>query len=88
MCSFGGPSIPPPPPPPDNSAEEEAARASRKRLRAEQNNETKRLKEEAFENRLQAYTGKTGRSSLLSGPRGGKGFALSDDMMSKRTLGA
>tara|TARA_Y100000004_G_scaffold190240_1_gene247071 strand:- start:1329 stop:1595 length:267 start_codon:yes stop_codon:yes gene_type:complete len=88
MCSFSGPSTPPPPPPPDNSAEEEAARESRRRMRLEQAQETKRLKEEAFENRLQAYTGKAGRASLLSGPRGGRGFALQDDMMSKKTLGA
>ena len=88
MCSFSGPKAPPPPPPPDNTAEEEAAAESRARMRRQQDLETTRLKEEAFEDRLQAYQGGRGRRSLLTGPRGGRGFALADNMMSKKTLGA
>jgi len=88
MCSFGGPKAPPPPPPEDNSEAEEAAAQSRKNMRVQQNNEANQLKKEAFEDRLQAYTGGRGRRSLLTGNRGGAGFALESSLMSKKTLGA
>ena len=87
MC-FSSPSIPAPPPQPDTSAQDEAAADERKRLRQQQNLETAKLKEEAFEDRLQAYYGKRGRGSLLTGQGGGKGFALETSLMSKKNLGA
>ena len=87
MC-FSSPTIPAPPPPPDTSAQDEAAADERKRLRQQQNLETAKLKEAAFEDRLQAYYGKRGRGSLLTGQGGGKGFALETSLMSKKNLGA
>ena len=36
--------------------------------------EKKRLKEQQFEERVAAYTGRRGRRSLLTGRRGGEGF--------------
>ena len=87
MC-FSSPSVPEPPKPPDTSEQEAAAAEDRKRLRQQQNLETAKLKEEAFQNRLQAYYGKRGRGSLLSGQGGGRGFALETSLMSKKSLGA
>ena len=87
MCNFGGgPSAPPPPPPPDPSIEEEA-KARRKRERMKLQSETSALKEQQYEQRVAASYGKRGRRSLLSGSRGGKGFALEPKLMSKTILG-
>jgi hypothetical protein len=88
MCSFGGgPKAPPPPPPPDPSIEEEA-KAKRRRERMKLQSETSALKQEQYEQRVNAAYGRTGRRSLLSGSKGGRGYALEPRLMSKTTLGA
>ena len=79
------PKAPPPPPPP---VEEESVRQQRKRLRTQEMAEKKQLKEKQFEERVAAYTGRRGRRSLLTGRRGGQGFEVAVDLMSKSTLGA
>ena len=79
------PKAPPPPPPP---VEEESVRQQRKRLRSQEMAEKKKLKDEQFEERVAAYTGRRGRRSLLTGRRGGQGFEISASLMSKPTLGA
>ena len=79
------PKAPPPPPPP---VEDESVRQQRKRLRSQEMAEKKRLKEQQFEERVAAYTGRRGRRSLLRGRRGGQGFEVSATLMSKPTLGA
>ena len=63
-------------------------RQQRKRLRSQEMAEKKRLKEQQFEERVAAYTGRRGRRSLLTGRRGGQGFEISAQLMSKPTLGA
>ena len=50
--------------------------------------EKKKLKDQQFEERVAAYTGRRGRRSLLTGRRGGEGFEISASLMSKNTLGA
>ena len=60
----------------------------KKRLRSQEMAEKKKLKEEQFEDRVAAYTGRRGRRSLLTGRRGGEGFEISAQLMSKNTLGA
>ena len=50
--------------------------------------EKTRIKQEQFEDRVAAYTGRRGRRSLLTGRRGGQGFEISAQLMSKPTLGA
>lgn len=88
MCSFGGgPKAPPPPPPPDPRIEEEA-NMKRKRARELENLEASKLKQEQYEQRVNASYGRRGRRSLLSGNRGGSGFALDSKIMTKDTLGA
>tara|TARA_R100000742_G_C4212980_1_gene38837 strand:+ start:216 stop:488 length:273 start_codon:yes stop_codon:yes gene_type:complete len=68
--------------------EEEAAKESRRRIRAEQQRETTKLKEEAFESRVASAYGRRGRRSLLTGKSGGAGYDLSSAMKSKTKLGA
>ena len=75
-------------PPPAVVPEEEAAKESRRRIRAEQQSETTKLKEEAFESRVAAAYGRKGRRSLLTGARGGAGYDLGSTLKSKKTLGA
>lgn len=88
MCSFGGgPKAPPPPPPPDPRIEEEA-KERRRRERMKLQSETAALKQEQYEQRVAATYGRRGRRSLLTGSRGGRGFALEPRLMSKTTLGA
>ena len=82
MCSFGGGPTPPPPPPEDLGAKERRKR-ERERLAAE----ASQLKQEQYERRVNAAYGRRGRRSLLSGNRGGRGFALDPNLMSKDTLG-
>ena len=79
------PKAPTPPPPP---VEEESVRQQRKRLRSHEMAEKTRIKQEQFEDRVAAYTGRRGRRSLLTGRRGGQGFEISAQLMSKPTLGA
>ena len=79
------PKAPPPPPPP---VEDESVRQQRKRLRSQEMAEKKKLKDQQFEERVAAYTGRRGRRSLLRGRRGGQGFEVSATLMSKPTLGA
>jgi len=76
MCA--GPFKPSPPPPPPPPVEEESVKQQRARMR----------KQQAFEDRVAAYSGRRGRRSLLSGRRGGQGFEVSQNLMSKDTLGA
>ena len=85
MCSFGGGSQPPPPPPPKES---ESSIAARKRERERLARETAEIKEQRYQERVAASYGRMGRRSLLSGRRGGTGFQLSENLMSKKTLGA
>ena len=79
------PSRPAPPPPP---VEDKSAKAMRQRERIRQQEETSKLKEQRYEERVAAAYGKMGRRSLLSGRRGGTGFQLQENLMSKKTLGA
>jgi hypothetical protein len=79
------PSIPSPPPPPP---EEESVKQQRLRMRKQEEAQRTANKQEAFEDRVAAYSGKVGRRSLLTGRRGGEGFELSSSLMSKDTLGA
>tara|TARA_B100000513_G_scaffold178265_1_gene95854 strand:- start:628 stop:888 length:261 start_codon:yes stop_codon:yes gene_type:complete len=79
------PSSPPPPPPPQ---EDLRAVAQRKRERIRQQEETTKLKEQRYEERVASAYGRRGRRSLLSGRRGGTGFQLQENLMSKKTLGA
>ena len=79
------PSAPPPPPPP---VEEESVKQQRARMRKQQEAERTANKQHAFEDRVAAYSGRRGRRSLLSGRRGGQGFEVSQNLMSKNTLGA
>ena len=84
MCNFGRSSPPPPPPPPEDLAGKAARKRERERLQAEKS----ALKEEQYEQRVNASYGRRGRRSLLSGNKGGRGFALEPKLMSKDTLGS
>ena len=83
MCA--GPFKPSKPAPPP---EDKSAKAMRQRERIRQQEETSKLKEQRYEERVAAAYGRMGRRSLLSGRRGGTGFQLQENLMSKKTLGA
>tara|TARA_R100000458_G_C8267669_1_gene242590 strand:- start:945 stop:1217 length:273 start_codon:yes stop_codon:yes gene_type:complete len=90
MCvgPFKSPKIPAPVvQEPDPSIELEAKEA-RKRERERVNKERTALKEKSYEDRVAAVYGRFGRRSLLSGRKGGKGFGLQENLISKKTLGA
>lgn len=73
---------PPPPLPQDASLLEQ-----RKRARAEEQAQILANKQKQFELRVDAYTGKRGTRSLLTGKAGGEGFKLAGNLMTKDTLG-
>ena len=76
MCA--GPFKPSPPPPPPPPVEEESVKQQRARMRKQQEAERTANKQQAFEDRVAAYSGR----------RGGQGFEISSNLMSKDTLGA
>ena len=86
MCA--GPFRPSRPPAPPPLKEDTSAKAMRQRERIRQQEETSKLKEQRYEERVAASYGRMGRRSLLSGRRGGTGFQLQENLMSKKTLGA
>jgi hypothetical protein len=75
----------PKPPPP--LAEDATLLEQRKRARAEEQAQILANKQKQFELRVDAYTGKRGTRSLLSGRAGGQGFKLAGNLMTKDTLG-
>jgi len=89
MCGGGGSRAPAPPPPPDPRIAEQAAE-KRARERRVALNEKSRIKDEAFETAVQDAYGRKNRRSLLSSSsrKGGEGFQVATDLMSKTTLGA
>lgn len=87
MCG-GGSYTPPPPPPPPDPAIEERANAARQRERRIANNQATQLKQDLFEQRVAKYASKFGGRSLLTGSKGGSGFSLNQEMLSRKTLGA
>tara|TARA_B110000285_G_scaffold130652_1_gene146810 strand:- start:2378 stop:2647 length:270 start_codon:yes stop_codon:yes gene_type:complete len=89
MCGGGGGGQPAPPPPPDPRIAEQAAE-KRARERRVALNEKSRIKDEAFETAVQDAYGRKNRRSLLSSSsrKGGEGFQVASDLMSKTTLGA
>ena len=87
MCFPSSPSIPTPPTP-EPPEEDESAREARKRIREDEQKERAEQKEQDLESRIAALYGTTGRRSLLTGRSGGQGFKVSNELMSKRTLGA
>tara|TARA_R100000231_G_C5228594_1_gene135901 strand:+ start:313 stop:588 length:276 start_codon:yes stop_codon:yes gene_type:complete len=76
--------IPPPPP----VTEDVQGKAIRKREREIANREATQLKNELFEKRVAQYATKFGGRNLLMGAKGGAGFALDQQMLSRKTLGA
>ena len=88
MCGSLNPfrSSPPPPPPP---AEDQTGKAIRERERRIALDEKARNKEDLLARRIKQfrYT-MAGGSSLLKGSRGGQGFELGNQYMSRDTLGA
>ena len=82
MCA--GPFRPskPPPPPAD-----EIGREKRVRERAAAQREKAELIQKTLEQRVATLTGKRKRRSLLTGRKGGQGFAVAPELMSKQTLG-
>jgi len=82
MCI--GMKAPSPPPP---IAEDASVLEQRKRMRADQARQTTEDKKKQFEMRVNAYTGKQGRRSMLSGRKGGQGFDVDAKIMSGTTLG-
>jgi len=87
MCGGGGSRAPAPPPPPDPRIAEEA-KEQRRRARLTEQRTTTELKNEQYEQRVNASYGRKGRRSLLSGSKGGQGFLLDKPLMSKDTLGS
>jgi hypothetical protein len=87
MCGslnpFRSPSPPPPPP------EDTTGKAIRQRQREDAAAESKRNKEDLLAQRIKQfrYT-MAGGSSLLKGRRGGQGFEVSSNLLSRDTLGA
>ena len=75
----------PSPPPP--MAEDAGVLEQRKRMRADQARQTTEDKQKQFEMRVNAYTGKQGKRSMLSGRKGGQGFDINTKIMSGKTLG-
>jgi len=82
MCIGMKAPSPPPPMPEDASVLEQ-----RKRMRADQARQTTEDKQKQFEMRVNAYTGKQGKRSMLSGRKGGQGFDINTKIMSGKTLG-
>ena len=82
MCA--GPFRPskPPPPPAD-----EIGREKRVRERAAAQREKAELKQKTIDQRVATLTGKRKRRALLTGRKGGQGFAVAPELMSKQTLG-
>jgi hypothetical protein len=85
MCvgSLLGAKPKPPPPLPEDAT----LLAQRKRAREEQQRQIAADKQKQFEMRVDAYTGKRGTRSLLSGRAGGQGYKLASNLMTKDTLG-
>jgi hypothetical protein len=86
MCGslFGG--SPPPPPPPK---EDKTGKAIRERQRIEEAANAKKNKEDLLAQRIRQYRHTmAGGSSLLQGRRGGQGFEVSSQLLSRDTLGA
>lgn len=76
-----------PPKPPAPIPEDASVLAQRKRLRAEQQRDIAEQKQKQFDMRVQAYTGKQGRASLLTGRSGGQGFKVAGQFKTNTTLG-
>ena len=76
-----------PPKPPRPLPEDASVLEQRKRIRAQQQREIAENKAKQFEMRVNAYTGKAGRKSLLTGRSGGQGFQVQGNLMTKDTLG-
>ena len=74
------PKAPPPPPPP---VEEESVRQQRLRMRKQQDLKEKAKRKSNLKKELLHYSGRRGRRSLLTGRRGGQGFEIAADLMSK-----
>lgn len=80
-------SLMPKPKPPAPLPQDASVLAQRKRLREDQQRQITEDKQQTFEMRLQAYTGKQGKRSLLAGKKGGQGFEVAGNLMTKDTLG-
>lgn len=83
MC-IGMGKAPSPPPPLEEDA---SVLEQRKRMRDEQNRQMTEDKQLQFEQRVDAYTGKRGRRSLLTGRKGGTGYAMDSNLQSGKTIG-
>ena len=76
-----------PPKPPAPISEDASVLEQRKRMRADQQKQIALDKQQQFDMRVAAYSGKQGRRSLLAGKKGGQGFKLANTLMTKDTLG-
>jgi len=83
MC-IGMGKAPSPPPPLEEDA---SVLEQRKRMRDDQNRQMTEDKEDQFEQRVAAYSGKQGRRSLLTGRKGGTGYGMNSNLQSGKTLG-
>jgi len=85
MCSSGGSRPPPPPPPPPVDV---SLRAQRAASRRKEMAEKAKLKDERYQETLADIAGRRGRRSLLSGRKGGQGFASAMlEQVGRQTLG-
>ena len=85
MSTGGGGSRPPPPPPPKV---DESLRAQRAASRRKEMQEKAKLKDERYQETLADIAGRRGRRSLLSGRKGGQGFASTVlEQAGRQTLG-
>ena len=77
------PKVKPPKPPPQDAS----VLAQRKRLREDQQRQIAEDKAQTLEMTLAAYMDKQGKRSLLTGKKGGQGFKVDSNLMTKDTLG-